>query len=226
MESIDKSVIISCGVGGWYANGVRRLERSLIFHGWPGAIINWQNEYPPNSYYHEDVPYYFKIAAFDEALRQGFTKIMWLDASFWAVKNPAPLFDLIADKGVYLFRSGYNLAQSVNDIALEAVGVTRDEAEGVHEYASGCVALNFDNPDGKHLYEKWKELMEKGLSKGSREHDGQSADPRFKFHRQDQSCLSLACHLLGIKPTLKYDAVAYKGTGYNEKELIFFIEGM
>jgi hypothetical protein len=226
MANLEKSVIISCGINGWYANGVRRLERSLIFEGWGGSILTWKDEYPPNSHNHNDIPYYFKIAAFDEALRHGFTQIMWCDASFWSVKNPTPIFDLIAEKGVYLFRSGYNLAQSVNDVALEATGISRDEAENIHEYASGCVALNFDNPDGKHLYEKWKELMEAGLSKGSRNHDGQSSDPRFLHHRQDQSCLSLAAHLLNIKPTLMYDAVAYKGTNYNPQELIFFIEGM
>lgn len=226
MENIDKSVIISAGINGWYANGVRRLERSLVFEGWPGSILTWKDEYPPGSHSHNDVPYYFKIAAFDEALKQGFKNIMWCDASFWAVKNPTPIFDLIAEKGVYLFRSGYNLAQSVNDTALEATGISRDESENIHEYASGCVALNFDNPDGKHLYEKWKSFMEAGLSKGSRNHDGQSNDPRFLHHRQDQSCLSLAAHILGIKPTLMYDAVAYKGTNYNPQELIFFIEGM
>lgn len=226
MSDLSKSVIISCGVGGWYGQGVRRLERSLNFEGWAGSILAWKDEYPPNSHNHNDVPYYFKIAAFDEALRQGYRNIMWVDASFWAVKNPKPIFDLIATKGVYLFRSGYNLAQSVNDTALNAVGISRDEAEKEHEYASGCVALNFDNPDGKHLYDRWKEYMEAGLSKGSRNHDGQSSDTRFLHHRQDQSCLSLAAYKLGIKPTLMYDAVAYKNTNFNPEELIFFIEGM
>lgn len=224
--SNNKSVIISVGIGGWYAQGVRRLERSLNFECWGGDILTWKDEYPPNSHSHNDVPYYFKIAAFDEALRRGYRNIMWCDASFVAVKNPTPIFDLIASQGVYFFRSGYNLAQSVSDNALYGAGVTRDEAAQAHEYASGCVALNFDNPDGKHLYDKWKEYMEAGLSKGSRLHDNQSSDPRFLHHRQDQSCLSLAAMKLGIKNTSLYDAVAYKNTNFNPEQIIFFIEGM
>lgn len=226
MENLNRAVIISVGIGGWYGQGVQRLERSLIFEGWGGNILTWKDDYPPDSHRHEDVPYYMKIAAFEEALRQGYTHILWVDASFWAVKRPDKMFDLINDQGYYFFSSGYNLAQSVNDTALEYVELSRDVAEGINEWASGCVGINFNNNDGKNLYNRWKELMDAGLSKGSRLHDNQSADPRFLFHRQDQSCLSLAIWELGLKNTKGLDMVSYKGTGYNENDLIFFIGGL
>jgi hypothetical protein len=226
MENLNRAVIISVGIGGWYGQGVQRLERSLIFEGWGGNILTWKDDYPPNSHRHEDVPYYMKIAAFEEALRQGYTHILWVDASFWAVKRPDKMFDLINDQGYYFFSSGYNLAQSVNDTALEYVELSRDVAEGINEWASGCVGINFNNDDGKNLYNRWKQLMDAGLSKGSRLHDNQSVDPRFLFHRQDQSCLSLAIWELGLKNTKGLDMVSYKGTGYNENDLIFFIGGL
>lgn len=226
MENLNRAVIISVGIGGWYGQGVQRLERSLIFEGWGGNILTWKDDYPPDSHRHEDVPYYMKIAAFEEALRQGYTHILWVDASFWAVKRPDKMFDLINDQGYYFFSSGYNLAQSVNDTALEYVELSRDVAEGINEWASGCVGINFNNNDGKNLYNRWKQLMDAGLSKGSRLHDNQSADPRFLFHRQDQSCLSLAIWELGLKNTKGLDMVSYKGTGYNENDLIFFIGGL
>jgi hypothetical protein len=226
MENLNRAVIISAGIGGWYGQGVQRLERSLIFEGWGGNILTWKDDYPPDSHRHEDVPYYMKIAAFEEALRQGYTYILWVDASFWAVKRPDKMFDLINDQGYYFFSSGYNLAQSVNDTALEYVELSRDVAEGINEWASGCVGINFNNDDGKNLYNRWKQLMDAGLSKGSRLHDNQSADPRFLFHRQDQSCLSLAIWELGLKNTKGLDMVSYKGTGYNENDLIFFIGGL
>jgi hypothetical protein len=226
MENLNRAVIISAGIGGWYGQGVQRLERSLIFEGWGGNILTWKDDYPPDSHRHEDVPYYMKIAAFEEALRQGYTHILWVDASFWAVKRPDKMFDLINDQGYYFFSSGYNLAQSVNDTALEYVELSRDVAEGINEWASGCVGINFNNDDGKNLYNRWKQLMDAGLSKGSRLHDNQSADPRFLFHRQDQSCLSLAIWELGLKNTKGLDMVSYKGTGYNENDLIFFIGGL
>lgn len=227
MENIHKAVIISCGVNGWYGRGVSRLERSLHFEGWAGDTIFYKDEYPQNCHSHNDVPYYFKIAAFEEALRRGYTHVLWADASFWAVKNPVRLFDLINDQGYYFFSSGYNLAQSVNDYALQVAGVSRDEAEGATEWASGLVGINYENPDGKRLYETWKEYMDLGLSRGVKhQNKDESQDPRFLAHRQDQSCLSLAAYKLGLTNKLMLDAVAYKQTNYNPEEIIFFIEGL
>ena len=135
-------------------------------------------------------------------------------------------FDIINEQGFYFFSTGYNLAQSVNDVALNYVGKTRDEAENQTEWASGCVGINLLNPKGKELYEKWKYFMDAGLSRGSRLHGNQSQDERFLFHRQDQSCLNLAIWDMGIKNEKGLDMVSYKGTGFNEKELIWFIGGI
>jgi len=226
MENINKAVIINCGVQNWYGHGSRRLAKSLNFVGWAGDTLIYADEYPPGSHAHEDVPYYMKIAAFEQAILMGYTHILWVDSSFYAVDNPVKMFDIISDQGYYFFSSGYNLAQSVNDTALAAVGLSRDEAETVNEWASGCVGIRIDNPDGKALYERWKGLMDMGLSRGSRLHDNQSSDPRFKFHRQDQSCLSLAALELKLSNTKGLDMVSYKGTNYNPSELIFFIESL
>lgn len=226
MDNIDKAVIINCGVGGWYGHGSRRLAKSLNFVGWAGEQIIYADEYPPNSHKHEDVPYYMKIATFEQAIERGFTHILWCDSSMWTVNNPVKLFDIIDEQGYWFFSTGYNLAQSVNDHALFAAGLSRDEAEGVTEWASGLVGINLNNPDGKNLYTTWKEYMDLGLSRGSRLHDNQSADTRFKFHRQDQSCLSLSAWKHGLRNTRGVDMVSYKGTGYNPNEIIFFIESL
>ena len=226
MENINKAVIINCGVHNWYGQGSKRLEKSLNFVGWAGETLIYADEYPPESHHHNEIPYYMKIATFEEAIKRGFTHILWVDSSFWAVRNPMQLFDLINEQGYYFFSSGYNLAQSVNDRALAAVGLSRDEAENVTEWASGCVGINLENPDGKKLYTRWKELMDAGLSVGGRNHDGGSQDSRFLHHRQDQSCLSLAAWELGLTNKRGIDFVSYKNTGYNPEEIIFFIEGI
>lgn len=226
MENVNKAVIINAGISGWYGLGSKRLAKSLNFVGWSGDTLIWADEYPPNSHNHNDIPYYMKIAAFDEAIRQGYTHILWCDSSMWAVNNPMKLFDIISEQGYYFFSTGYNLAQSVNDNALNAVGLSRNEAEGLTEWASGLVGFRMDNEKGRCIYYKWKEYMDAGLSKGSRLHDNQSQDPRFLFHRQDQSCLNLAIWQAGVRNTKGLDMVSYKGTGYNEKEIIFFIESL
>lgn len=229
MENINKAVIINCGVGHWYNLGSDRLAKSLNFVGWAGQTLIYSGEYPPNSHNHNDVPYYMKIACFEEAIRQGFTHILWVDSSFWAVNNPMKMFDVISEQGYWFFSTGYNLAQSVNDKGLAAVGLSRDEAETVNEWASGCIGVRLDNPNGKKLYDRWKELMDAGLSVGSRLHDNQSSDPRFLFHRNDQSCLSLAAWELGLKNERNLDMVSYWNSGnpgYNKDEIIWFIGGV
>lgn len=226
MENINKAIIINCGIGHWYGHGSRRLAKSLNFVGWGGETLIYADEYPPYSHKHEDVPYYMKIAAFEQAIEKGFTHILWCDSSMWAVANPVKLFDIIDEQGYWFFSSGYNLAQSVNDHALAAVQLSRDEAEGVTEWASGLVGINLNNPNGKNLYTTWKEYMDLGLSRGSRNHDNQSQDPRFIHHRQDQSCLSLSAWKHGLRNDRGLDMVSYKNTGYNPEQIIFFIESM
>jgi len=225
MES-NNTVIISAGIGGWYAKGISRLENSLNFVGWPYSVKTWKDEYPDGYHNHADFPYYFKISAFQWAIKKGYTNIMWVDSSFWAVRSPIPIFELANEQGYFLFRSGYTVAQSCNDTALKAANITRDQAAEINEYASGCVCLNLSNPIGKGLYQLWKNYMDIGLSKGSREHDGQSEDKRFLFHRQDQSCLSIAMHKLVLTSQKDMDYVAYFGSEHNKDKVIFYIQGL
>lgn len=224
-----KPLIINCGVGGWYAAGSERLERSLIYHGYAGDMMFWRNEYPPNCPSHQENPYAFKIYAFREAIRLGYKVIMWLDCSFWAIKNPMPIFDIINDNGIFAFRSGYNCANTCTDHILEYNNFTRDQAEQLPEIATGIVGLNMDNPDGGRVFSLWEDMCDNGLFNNSRTHNiNESADSRYLHGRQDQSAFSMAVHKLGLK--FEYlDYVAYYNNGkpgYNPDKCYFFIGGL
>jgi hypothetical protein len=224
-----KPCIVNVSVDGWYKAGADRLERSLIYNGFAGDMIFWKNEYPPNSPSHFDNPYAFKITAFREAFRRGYKIVMWLDSSFWAIKNPMPIFDIINDKGIFAFRSGYNCAQTCTDKLLEVAGITRDEAEKLPEIASGIVGINIDNPDGKKVFNTWAEYCDLGLFKNNRLHDiSDSADQRFLHGRQDQSALSLAIHKNNVE-FLYEDYVTYYDINNplkNTDKAYFFIGGI
>ena len=222
----SKPCIISAGIGGWYPVGVERLERSLIYNGYAGDMLMYKNQYPPLSPTHQENPYAFKIAAFREAFNRGYKHVIWLDSSFWCVKNPMSIFDIIVDKGNFAFRSGYNCAQTCTDILLERVGITRDEAEQIPETATGIVGINIDNPEGKAVFELWAQLCDEGYFKNDRAYNpAESADPRYLHGRQDQSAYSVALHKCGVK-FLYQDYVAYYGTGHNPDKLIFYIGGL
>ena len=229
MENIDKAVIVSTGKNGWYSKGVSRLENSLVHHGFAGKVMTWKDEYPPHSPTHEENPYAFKIYEFEAAMATGANIILHLDASFWCIRNPHPLFDLISDKGVVGFRTGYNMAQTSSDAALEWAGFTRDEAEQLPEIASGMVGLRLDNPNGRSVFELWREGMQLGLFKTNRAHDiMDSVDPRMIHARQDQTLYSLAIHRCGLHID-DADIVAYYNNGkpgYNPDKCMFFIESL
>lgn len=229
MENINKAIIVNCGIGGWYKSGSERLERSLIFHGFAGQILIWKDELPPNSPPHNENPYAFKIYAIEEAIYRGHDTLLWLDSSFWNIKDCTPIFDIIADKGIFGFRTGYNCAQTCSDAALNWAGFTRDEAELLPEIASGACGLRLDNPDGKAVFEMWKEGMELGLFKTNRNHDlNDSKDPRMLHARQDQSIWSLAIHKRKLYVD-DADYVSYYNSGkpgYNKEKCCFFIGGI
>jgi hypothetical protein len=229
MENIDKAIVVNVGVNAWYAIGSSRLERSLIFNGFPGQMLIYKELYPDGSPNHNDNPYAFKVYAVQEAINRGFQTLLLLDSSFWAIKDITPIFDIIADKGIFGFRTGYNCAQTCSDAALEWAGITRDEAEQLPEIASGAVGLRLENPDGKYVWEKWKEGMELGLFKTNRVHDiKDSSDPRFIHGRQDQSIYSLAIHMRKLIVD-DADYVAYYNSGnpgYDKNKCCFFIGGL
>ncbi len=229
MENINKTVIVCEAIGHWYAKGADRLEKSLNYHGYAGQTLIWKDEYPPNSPSHNDNPYAFKIYGIREAINRGFKTILQIDSSFWCIKNPHPIFDIIVENGIFVFRSGYNCAQTAPDNLLADVGITRDEAEKIPETATGIVGLHLDNPDAQKVWEYWADFCDRGLFKNSRHHDlNDSKDPRFLHGRQDQVAFSMALYKAGVE--FNYlDYVSYYDHANplkNSDKVYFFIGGL
>lgn len=224
-----KPIFISAGIGHHYVAGIDRLERSLLYEGWAGDMRFWRNEYPVGCPEHiGDGQYNFKPFCFDEVFSEGKKIVCWADASFWFVKNPMPLFDYINEHGLYLFKSGYSLAQTATDRLIQYAGVTRDELIEVSEFATGLVGINIDNPKGKEFFKQWKQYRADGMFGGNRAHDlTDSTHPDFCFSRQDQSAASMILYKMGIKTCGEdKDFQAYKGTPHNPDKVLCFIGGL
>lgn len=158
--------------------------------------MHWSNEWPSGDF-DRSCPYNIKAAAIKEAMKEH-DRILWLDCSFWALKHPSTLFDRISDRGYFVSMSGYNAAQVCSDASLEYFGITRDEAEKIPDTATGCFGLDLNHPMGWAIAEGFIDAALDGVFAGSREHGGQSQDPRFLFHRQDQSVATLIMGKLGL----------------------------
>lgn len=224
----NKPIIISCGIGGHYAAGVERLERSLIYSGWAGDMLMLKNEYPEGCPNINDNNYAFKPYLFQQIFNRGYTCALWLDASFWAIKNPMEILDYINDNGLYFFKSGYPLSATATDKLLYKYDCSRESLVDISEFATGAVGINISNPKGKEFFNKWMEDCNEGLFIGNRNHDeNDSKHPLFSFSRQDQSDSSMILHKMGITTAGEdKDWIAYKDTPHNAEKVIFFIGGI
>lgn len=221
------NVVINAAYGSWYPLGQQRLINSLRSHGYTGDILSFCNE-PINEHFRSKFPYTIKAATLVEAIKRGYTNVLWLDCSVWCVRNIMPMFNLIEREGVYFWRSGWNMAQSSADSDLVYAGWTRDQAEKLYECASGMVGLNLEVKRVRDLVDIFLDANEKGVCSTSRNHDNQSKDPRFKFARQDQTALSIAYHKVGFTNEQMYESGDYSAyTGAPESEsVIFKMQGM
>lgn len=218
----SNKVIINAGIDHWYAEGARRLRKSLKGN-FDGKLLQWIDRWPNGNYEGRSV-YCIKASAMEEALESGYEYLLWLDCSMWATKDVSPIFDKIKRHGYYAVNNGYNLAQTVSDRCLDYFKITRDEAEALPESASGIMGIDLNK--NRLLAEMFILACKEGAADGSRHHDNQSSDPRFLFHRQDQSVWSCCLAKMNLKPNDTFgNIVNYRGDG-KENDSIILINGM
>jgi hypothetical protein len=196
MDIQVRACIINVAKGGWYPKGQKRLLDSLVYHGNVRDVRHWTDF--PNDLYDKNNGYNVKPSAFEQVMNEGYTHILWLDSSVWAVQNPELMFDHINEHGYYLWKNGYNCAQECSDVCLDYFKVSRDDAEKMPCVSTSMFGVNLFNPKGKEFIERWLQSARDGIFNGSRLHDNQSADPRFLWHRQDQSPASIIANQMGL----------------------------
>jgi hypothetical protein len=186
----------------WYRRGQARLKESVrdkincvTYRGFP-------------NYEFEQEKYNIKASSMYEASKTQ-AKLFWMDCSVYLSGNHNNVFRMAENEGYYFINNGYNCAQECNDECLEYFEVTRDEAENIKCVSSGFFALDLNRPECQALLDDWLKSCKDGIWKGSREHDGQSSDPRFLHHRQDQSALSLLVNRYQFKMHALGDEIAY-----------------
>lgn len=195
---MPKRCIITMGDRDWYLKGVDRLVASLKQVGWSGNDhqhgIMARKSVPKGCPDPKAVRCAFKYYLMKEAEAAGFTQLLWMDASFWAVRSLEPIFDVIDQQGWYLVKQGWNTGQWCCDSALKPLGITREEAFKIYQLVGGFVGINLEHEKGKRfLDEMFRLAVEKTAFVGVRSKGGGfiSHDPRVLGHRADQTCASV-----------------------------------
>lgn len=188
------NTVINGAIGGWYPKGQERLSQSLFEHS-PDVRQVLQRRFGFKGL--SNNPYNIK-ADMMRQMKRGH-RTLWMDCSCWAIKDIKPIFDIIKRDGYYLLSSGYNAAQTCNDKCLDYFDITRDDAEKIPDSSTMVFGYDLLNPIGCKFAELFITASFDEIADGSRFHDNQSVDPRFLFHRQDQSIATCIAYKLGMK---------------------------
>jgi len=204
---------------GWYPRGQQRLERSLVYHGFKHDFLavtclpskdGWHTIGQVNGtrvqdrFYHQyknDCPYTLKAAAWHYAKDLGYDVILWLDCSVWAITSPAaePILDIINHTGSYFWRSGFTLAETGGQHALDYMGWTRKKAQEIQDTSTSMMGLKLSNPKSHGFLSAWLEMAQKGIFHGARDPipDAKRGEQMFQ-HRQDQTAATMLAYHMGM----------------------------
>lgn len=172
---------------GNYRTGLARLTKSLIGR-FNGDVFAFTSEDQVGAPPHSDNPYAFKLYAMEHVRNLGYTSVLWLDSSCYAVANVEPIFQIIESKGYFMVECGAYASWWTNDFALNYFGLTREDASIITLYSAGITGLDFTNPTSELFFKQWKESMHNGCFRGD-----------WHNHRHDLSCASIIATRLGFE---------------------------
>jgi hypothetical protein len=210
-------VILNIAVGRDYPRGQARLWRSL--EKWaPDTPRMFWAAWPRAS--HQDVPFGFKPDAFDEALRQGYDRALWLDSQVIAIAPLAAVWDWLDHIPVLQLEDGWRLGEWTSDEALRIFGIDRDAAMQIPLSWAKVIAIDFRASHGMEFLDRWRDLRDRGAFHGATHtidtttwRDGAvvSGDQRCRGHRHDQSAASFLAWDMGLPMAPKTDFLSYPG---------------
>lgn len=195
-----RAIVSMANERGNYIPALNRLSASLEGN-FDGDFFGFIGEESIGAPLHTDVPYGFKLYAIQKAIELGYTSILWLDSSCYAIKDLSPVFESIEKDGMVFQEAGHMLGTWSTDEQLRYFGITRDEAMNIPMIGNaGFLGFDFNNPIAVRFFELWNEAMEAGMFRGSWTNYAHecSSDKRCKGSRHDMQASSSLVYLMGL----------------------------
>jgi hypothetical protein len=200
-----------------FSAGLERLGAGLERVGFDGAFEPWQEgRYPSGCPPHLLVPFAFKPYCFAEARDGGAELVLWLDSTCLPVQSLDVLFDELERDGYLLFRNPtFILGEWASDLALERLGVARDDAMRMPEVNAAALGLDLRSEIGNVFLDRWLEEARAGIAfrgvheplRGRNDYEAVksnrrrrvSIDRRVRGHRHDQTVAGVLAAQLGLR---------------------------
>jgi hypothetical protein len=195
-----KDTIINVSFRERYIPFQERLKESIAEFGSGVNARYWTNEIPKSSPPHANPTHYaFKLFAFQEALRFGYDRVLWLDSGTELQAPIEPILQQISARAVLLVADRDPLSLHCGDECLRYFGRSRSWAETQKLTGGGIIGIDFTTDVGKTFYTNWWKAYWAGLYKDM-DHD----------HRWDESifgCLvpNLELQLVHPGPLWQWD---------------------
>tara|TARA_Y100000310_G_scaffold303251_1_gene341435 strand:- start:339 stop:1106 length:768 start_codon:yes stop_codon:yes gene_type:complete len=168
--------------------------------GYPFKI--WIDDYPEGFDIETMNPYLIKYYCMKEMIKEGYTKILWMDSSvrFW--NSPDSISNILDIVGSFLIQDGneHNLNEFSNDNFIETLKLTREEAKQIKIILGTVFGININSNYGSKIWQLYKLIAENHPSVFDG-HRFKDTNKEVKGHRNDQSVLSYICHMVGATPT-------------------------
>ena len=200
MTRTNKCIVSLATKNSRYVDGLARLSNSLRDNAGDVDFLGFIHETSVGSPLHVQHPYAFKMFTIEKAIDAGYTQILWLDVSAYAVAPVQPIFDIIEKQGYWFEGAGCWLGDWCNDETLAFYGYERDTAKILPMCQSGFMGFNLKNSIGYTLWEDFKIGYYNDLFKGS-----------WADHRHDQSVISAVLNMNGINFSHQPEYVQYGG---------------
>lgn len=191
--------------------GQQRLIQSLKGNT-DAEIFTYKLESEVGAPFHNENNYAFKVYAFDKAIKEGFTQILWLDASMYVLKELTPVFNLINDNGYFFQDGGWKNSEWTNEKAINYFGTN----EG--DMIAACVlGINIENERTKEFFDIWRKSMEDGIFNGD-----------WSNHRHDQTCASIIAYKLNMPLNKANELFQYGKVGeiFENEKLVMIADGI
>jgi hypothetical protein len=228
MTTGNKRAIVSfANENGNYIKAQQRLRDSL--NGKTDAdLLMFVGENSINAPLHSKIPYAFKIYSILRAYEMGYTSILYLDTSAYAIADVNPIFEIIERDGYFMEEAGHYCGTWTNDKTLNYFDITRDQAMNMTMYSAGFTGLDFKCLDAREFFDRWVDSMHYFKGQWNNLAETESKDKRCQGHRHDMSCASIIANQLGMKYQSggSYFQYAAPDDIKNKESVIFYVQGM